>query len=216
VCSFPWCLQISVNYKVKKLDWHFCFLKHFGKKLYTCISWLPITRTLINSNLDFLHTFTAILPTVTWTHDNSNFLLTLSNSFSPSDHFFILLFSQQLEPCFKRVTGQKRSMNCGRKHWIYFQKEPCILCLYFFVSPVQVMCPPCIVLIYKLCCLIKGIIPFSKYQYISCCPWIRVVTNISSCRVSTTSRRGIKQQGISFGSIFPVFPNKSSWGPHSL
>ena len=41
----------------------------------------------------------------------------------------------------------------------------------------------------------------------------RVVTKISSCRVNTTSRRGIKRLGISFGSIFLVFSNKSSRGP---
>ena len=41
----------------------------------------------------------------------------------------------------------------------------------------------------------------------------RVVTKISSCRVNTTSRRGIKWLGISFGSIFLVFSNKSSRGP---
>ena len=40
----------------------------------------------------------------------------------------------------------------------------------------------------------------------------RVVTKISSCRVNTTSRRGIKQLGISFGSIFLLFSNKSSRG----
>ena len=33
-------------------------------------------------------------------------------------------------------------------------------------------------------------------------PEIRVVTKISSCRVNTTNRRGIKRLGISFGSIF--------------
>ena len=41
----------------------------------------------------------------------------------------------------------------------------------------------------------------------------RVVTKISSCRVNTTSRRGIKRLGISFGSIFLLFSNKSSRGP---
>ena len=41
----------------------------------------------------------------------------------------------------------------------------------------------------------------------------RVVTKISSYRVDTTSRRGIKQLGISFGSIFLLFSNKSSRGP---
>ena len=43
----------------------------------------------------------------------------------------------------------------------------------------------------------------------------RVVTKISSCRVNTTSRRGIKWPGISFGSIFVLFSNKSSQGPLS-
>ena len=43
----------------------------------------------------------------------------------------------------------------------------------------------------------------------------RVVTKISSCWVYTTSRRGIKWLGISFGSIFLLFSNKSSWGPLS-
>ena len=44
---------------------------------------------------------------------------------------------------------------------------------------------------------------------------IRVVTKISSCRVNTTRRRGIKRLGISFGSIFLLFSNKSSRGPLS-
>ena len=42
---------------------------------------------------------------------------------------------------------------------------------------------------------------------------IRVVTKISSCRVNTTSRLGIKRLGISFGSVFVLFSNKSSRGP---
>ena len=59
-------------------------------------SWLLITRTLANLNqnrfpLDFLHTFTVILPTVTWTLDNSNLLLTRSNFCFPSDHFYAVL-----------------------------------------------------------------------------------------------------------------------------
>ena len=57
-------------------------------------------------------------------------------------------------------------------------------------------------LLYRHKCLIQENIP-------------RVVTKISSCQVNTTSRRGIKQQGISFGSIFLLFSNKSSQGPHS-
>ena len=41
------------------------------------------------------------------------------------------------------------------------------------------------------------------------------VTKISSCWVHTTSRWGIKQLGISFGSIFLLFSYESSQGPHS-
>ena len=40
------------------------------------------------------------------------------------------------------------------------------------------------------------------------------VTKISSCRVNTTSRRGIKQLGISFGSIFLPFSYESSRGKY--
>ena len=46
-------------------------------------------------------------------------------------------------------------------------------------------------------------------------PTVRVVTKISSCRVNTTSRRGIKRLEISFGSIFLLFSNQSSRGPLS-
>ena len=52
---------------------------------------------------------------------------------------------------------------------------------------------------------------FPKLNYQIC----RVVTKISSCRANTTSRRGIKWLGISFGSIFLLFSNKSSRGPPS-
>ena len=38
---------------------------------------------------------------------------------------------------------------------------------------------------------------------------IRVVTKISSCRVNTTSRWGIKQLGISLGAIFLLFSSES-------
>ena len=43
----------------------------------------------------------------------------------------------------------------------------------------------------------------------------RVVTKIASCWIHTTSRWRIKQLGISFGSSFLLFSNKSSRGPHS-
>ena len=42
-----------------------------------------------------------------------------------------------------------------------------------------------------------------------------VATKILSCQVNTTSRWGTTQLGISFGSIFVLFSNESSQGPHS-
>ena len=47
------------------------------------------------------------------------------------------------------------------------------------------------------------------------CTKYRAVTKISSCRVNTTSRRGIKQLVISFGSIFLLFSYESSRGTRS-
>ena len=43
----------------------------------------------------------------------------------------------------------------------------------------------------------------------------RVVTKISSSQGNTTSRRGIKQLGISLGSIFLLYCHESSRGPRS-
>ena len=45
-----------------------------------------------------------------------------------------------------------------------------------------------------------------------CTASCRAVTKISSCWVNTTSGRGIKQLGISFGSSFLLFSFESSQG----
>ena len=52
------------------------------------------------------------------------------------------------------------------------------------------------------------------FQYWHFWSFCRAVTKISTCncRVNTTSRQGITQLGISFGSIFLLFSYKSSWG----
>ena len=61
---------------------------------------------------------------------------------------------------------------------------------------------------------ILHILPWSsKGDRIKC--FHRVVTKISSCWVNTSSRRGIERLGISFGSVFLLFSNKSSRGPLS-
>ena len=66
----------------------------YGLRTY---SWLPFEpRANSNQNqfpLDFRHTFSLILPSVTRTLDNSNLPLTRSNFCFPSDHFYIILFS---------------------------------------------------------------------------------------------------------------------------
>ena len=50
------------------------------------------------------------------------------------------------------------------------------------------------------------------FQYWHLLSFCRAVTEISSCRVNTTSRRGIKQLGISFGHIFLLFSMKVAGG----
>ena len=52
-------------------------------------------------------------------------------------------------------------------------------------------------------------------NFCACYSDIRVVSKISSCRVNT-SRQENKQLGISFGSSFLLFSNKSSRQSHSL
>ena len=74
----------------------------------------------------------------------------------------------------------------------------------------------------KLACRTEEWTAHSYYSGSFRCSWvrsrlkptfeIRVVTKISSCQVNTTSRRGIKWLGVSFGSIFLLFADKSSWG----
>ena len=50
---------------------------------------------------------------------------------------------------------------------------------------------------------------FQYWHFLSFC---RAVTKISSCRVNTTSRQGIKQLGISFGQTFLLLSYESSGG----
>ena len=81
-------------------------------------SWLPITRTLANSNqnrfpLDFRHTFTVILPSVTRTLDNSNLPLTRRNSCFPSDHFYVIL------PLITRTMFWALKKSWRPRHWIF-------------------------------------------------------------------------------------------------
>ena len=72
--------------------------------------------------------------------------------------------------------------------------------------------------VYLSCLIIKARLKICFFHssarkiHLSTC---RIVTKISSCRVNTTSRQGIKRLGISFGSIFLLFSNKSSRGPLS-
>ena len=92
-----------------------------------CSSWLPITRrTLANSNqnrfpLDFCHTFTLILPSLTRTLDNSNLPLTRSNFCFPSDHFYIILPSitrTMFCSALFLIKIREKTVYWRPKHWI--------------------------------------------------------------------------------------------------
>ena len=53
----------------------------------------------------------------------------------------------------------------------FISTQPCILCLYLFVSPLQIQCPALIINILQAL-LLQFL--FSKYQFIPCCPWSEV------------------------------------------
>ena len=104
---------------------------------------LPITRTLANSNqnrfpLDFFHTYTVILPSVTRALDNSNLPLTRSYFCFPSDDLYIILPS--ILSAWQ--VNQKRKKVCNAVRNIEFNilKQLCILCLHFLVSSIPLQC----------------------------------------------------------------------------
>ena len=97
---------------------------------YSHYSQLPITQTLANLNqnrfpVDFVHTFTVILPLVTQTLDNSNLPLTRSNFHFPSGHFLY------------NFTLDNSNHVC---HIEFISKQPSIL----EVSPFRVRSSDCI------------------------------------------------------------------------
>ena len=99
---------------------------------------IPITGTLANSNqhrfpVDFVHTFTVILLSVTRTLDNSNLPLTRTNFHFPSGHFVYNLTLNNSNHVFQDVTS-KRIKYRRSKHWIYL-KQP--IASIVPVSPVQ-------------------------------------------------------------------------------
>ena len=127
----------------------FCYL-NLTRSTKFKYSRLAITRTLANSNqnrfpVDFFHTYTVILTSVTWVLDNSNLPLTRSYFCFPSDDLYIILPS---------ITGtmqvdQKRKKVCTTVRNIEFNisKHLCILCLHFLVSSVRLQCPALCILI---------------------------------------------------------------------
>ena len=120
---------------------------------------LPITRTVVNSNqnrfpLDFFHTYTVILPSVTRALDNSNLPLTRSYFRFPSDDLYIILPS--ILSAWQ--VDQKRKKVCTAVRNIEFDilKQLCILCLHFLFSSIRLQC------IAALYILIEVL--FSKFQ----------------------------------------------------
>ena len=71
-------------------------LEENGREYCTVNILITFNRRNVKSNqnrfpLDFRHTFTVSLPSVTWILDNSNLPLTRSGFCFPSDHFYIIL-----------------------------------------------------------------------------------------------------------------------------
>ena len=119
----------------------------FLRLTFEFYSWLLITRTLTNSNLaptrtkiispvDFRHTFTVILPSVTRTLDNLTLSLTLSSFCFHSDPFCIILLSitQTMFWAFQKV--REKTVYWCPKHWILDCLLTCcrsIVCLWRLV-----------------------------------------------------------------------------------
>ena len=78
--------------------------------------------------MDFPHTFVVILPSVTWTPNNSNLPLTRSNFSFPSDHFYTIVPSIT-RTMFLAGDKWRKKVSCIPKH---ISKRSCILCLYLF------------------------------------------------------------------------------------
>ena len=111
----------------------------------TNYSQLPITRTLANSNqnrfpVDFIHTFTVILPSVTQTHANSNLPLTQSNFHCPSGHFLYNFTLDNSNHICQDVTSQKIYSSTVEQNIEFIFKQPIIL----EVSPFRVRSSDCI------------------------------------------------------------------------
>ena len=111
---------------------------------------LPITRTLANSNqnrfpLDFFHTYTVILTSVTWVLDNSNLPLTRSCFCFPSDDLYIILPS--ITGTMSSRSKKEKSVYQVRNIEFNISKQLCILCLHFLVSSVRLQCPALCILI---------------------------------------------------------------------
>ena len=103
--------------------------------------WLPITRTLANSNqnwfpLDFHHTFTVILPSITPTLNNLNLPLTWSSVCFPSGHFYtiLLLITWTM---FWALKSREKS-NWRPKHWILNFRLAC--CRHIIYPEAVVVC----------------------------------------------------------------------------
>ena len=106
-----------------------------------------LTRTKINFLwISFIHLLSFYL-------DNLNLPLTRSNFCFVSDHFYVILHSI--------------IRNVLRSVLKFISTQPCILCLYFFVNPLQIQCPePWSWIFFKLCCF-NSFFKVSSYPSLS-------------------------------------------------
>lgn len=123
-------------------------------------SWLPITQILANPNqswfpLDFLHTGTVILPSITQTSCNSKKFLF---PFRPFLHNFTLDESNNV---LSEWQAKKQKQCTEVQNTEFISQQPCQFFAFSLSPKFKLSVHHCTLI--KLCCLI----PFSEYLRIS-------------------------------------------------
>ena len=113
-------------------------------RLSDTYSLLPLTRTIVNSNLastqtkvdfpwiSFIHLL--FLPSVPQTLDNSSFLLTRSSFCFPSDHFYIILPTITQTIILEHDKSENKKQFTEVRNTEFFSKQPCQFFVFTFLS----------------------------------------------------------------------------------
>ena len=111
--------------------------------------------------MDFLHTFTIVLPGVTRTVDNSSLPLTGSNFWFPSDHSYINLPS--ITRTMLQAPDKWKKVYYSPKHWNYFNNH--VFFVLNFFSPFKIQCPALCIYQALKCACYSAFIPRPIYSF---------------------------------------------------